>query len=249
MSVVATIEARMTSSRFPGKVLARIGEQSALGLLISRLKAASRVDRIVLATTVNATDDEVACVGREHGVDVFRGSEHDVLGRVRGALDMVSASVCVEITGDCPLIDPAMLDSMVDEFMKTRGKNAYLANTTGPELGAPHGLDVQVFEADALRAVDGEAADPEAREHVSLPFYRADGASRWRPRFVGFFPHELCKRVWLSLDYAEDLALIRSVHDDLHRQSPLYGAAEMIEACLARPAMTHACLDLRGWNA
>ncbi len=239
----------MTSSRFPGKMLARVGDKSALGLLISRLKAASRLDRIVLATTANATDDELADLGREHRIDVFRGSEHDVLGRVRGALDLVSASVCVEITGDCPLTDPAMLDAMVDEFMKSRGKNAYLANTTGPELGAPHGLDLQVFEADALRAVDGEAADPEAREHVSMPFYRADGVSRWRPRFVGFFPHELCKRIWLSLDYAEDLVLIQSVHDELHRQNPLYRAAEMIEACLARPAMTRACLELRGLKA
>lgn len=247
MSVVATIEARMTSSRLPGKVLAPVGGRPILAILIERLQAVAGLDRIVLATTVNASDDAVAALGHALGIDVFRGSEDDVLGRVRGALDSVAASVCVEITGDCPLVDPTIVAAMLREFMASRGRNAYVANTTGPELGVPHGLDVQVFEADALRAIDAEVADPEAREHVSLPFYRQPSATRWRPRFVSFFPDALCRRVWLSLDYPEDLALIRSVHQELAPRDPLFGAAAMIDACLAQPEMTRACLALRGW--
>ncbi len=237
----------MTSSRLPGKVLAPVGGKPTLAILIERLKSTPGIDRIVLATTVNATDDAVAMLARELGIDVFRGSEDDVLGRVRGALDSVTASVCVEVTGDCPLVDPAIVATMLREFMSSRGRNAYVANTTGPKLGVPHGLDVQVFEADALRAIDAEVTDPDAREHVSLPFYRQPSAARWRPRFVSFFPDALCRRVWLSLDHPEDLELIRSVHDELSQRDPHFGAAAMIDACLARPEMTRACLALRGW--
>lgn len=236
----------MTSSRLPGKMALPLGGATVLGVLIDRLRQTPELDRIVLATTVNSTDDVLAGIAKRHHAEVFRGSEDDVLGRVRGALDMVSADVCVEITGDCPLIDPAMVSQMVREFRSTRGQNSYVANTTGPTIGAPHGLDVQVFEADALRTLDLEATDNEAREHVSLPFYRVEGVERWRPRFVKFFPDALCRQVWLSLDYREDYDLIRSVYDELSATNPSFGAREMIDACLARPEATRACLSLRG---
>jgi spore coat polysaccharide biosynthesis protein SpsF len=245
MSVVATIEARMTSSRLPGKMAMPLGNSTVLGVLIDRLKQAPELDCIVLATTTNATDDVLEATARKHGADVFRGSENDVLGRVRGALDSVNADVCVEITGDCPLSDPKVVSKMVQEFRATRGKNIYVANTTGPALGIPSGLDVQVFEADALRTIEAESIDPEAREHVSVPFYRADTAARWKPRFVEFFPADLCRSVWLSLDYQEDYNLIRSIHDELSARNPEFGSREMIDACLARPEATRACLSLR----
>lgn len=246
MNVVASIEARMTSSRLPGKMTLPLGDEPVLGVLIDRLKQVPELDRIVLATSVNRTDDLLEDIARERGIDVFRGSEHDVLGRVRGALDAIKADICVEITGDCPLSDPGMVSKMLREFAATRGVNAYVANTTGPQLGAPHGLDVQVFEADALREIEDTSNDSDAREHVSLPFYRAENAERWYPRFVSFFPDGLCRQVWLSLDYPEDFELISAVYDEL-RTDPAFSAGQMIEACRRRPAQTRACLALRGW--
>jgi len=246
MSVVASIEARMTSSRLPGKMAMPLNGQPVLGVLIDRLKRVPELDRIVLATTVNATDDVLEDIARTRGIDVFRGSEDDVLGRVRGALDATKADICVEITGDCPLSDPGMVSNMLREFATTRGVNAYVANTTGPQLGAPHGLDVQVFEAEALREIEDTSRDADAREHVSLPFYRAENAERWYPRFVTFFPDNLCRQVWLSLDYPEDFELIAAVYDEL-RANPAFTAAQMIEACRRHPAQTRACLALRGW--
>jgi spore coat polysaccharide biosynthesis protein SpsF len=247
MKVVCTIEARMTSSRLPGKVLMSAGGKPLLQVLIERLRRAHSIDRIVLATTLNSSDDALGDLAAACGIGCFRGSEADVLGRVRGALDSQDAEVCVEITADCPLVDPAMIDAMVASFVETRHRNAYVANTTGPQLGAPHGFDVQVFEANALRVIEQEARDPEAREHVSLPFYRAESAARWNPRFMSFFPDELCRRVWLSLDYPEDYALIRDVHEALLPIDPHYGAGAVIDAALARAAATRACLQLRGW--
>ena len=222
--IVATVEARMTSSRLPGKMLLPLGSTPVLGVLLDRLKTVRELDAIVLATTVNASDDPLVEVANDRGVAVHRGSEDDVLGRVRGALDAAKADICVEITGDCPLTDPTIVSAMVGEFQATRGLNAYVANTTGPELGVPHGLDVQVFEADALRAIEQEVEDAAAREHVSLPFYRAESAERWKPRFVSFFPDAICRSVWLSLDYREDYALLRSVHEELGANGANYGA-------------------------
>lgn len=245
--IVATIEARMTSSRLPGKMALPLAGEPVLGVLIERLKRVPELNRIVLATTTNAIDDVLEEIAERRAIAVFRGSETDVLGRVRGALDSADAEVCVEITGDCPLTDPRIVSSMVREFMRTREFNPYVANSTGPVLGVPHGLDVQVFEANALRAVSDEISDPDAREHVSLPFYREDGVARWRPRFVSFFAEELCRKVWLSLDFREDHELIDAVYRELSRTGPDFGAAELIDACLARPDATRACLQLRGW--
>lgn len=246
MKIVATIEARMTSSRLPGKMTLPLGGTSILGVLIDRLKRVPELDAIVLATTTNSTDEVLGEIAEARGISVFRGSETDVLGRVRGALDSAAADVCVEITGDCPLTDPKMVSAMVREFMKTRGENGYVANTTGPVLGAPHGLDVQVFDADSLRTIADEETDLESREHVSLPFYRLQDEARWRPRFISFFPEETCRKVWVSLDYKEDYGLIRDLHEHLSRFDPYYGAEAIAAGCLDRPQMTRACLSLRG---
>jgi spore coat polysaccharide biosynthesis protein SpsF len=245
VTVVATIEARMTSSRLPGKMMLPIGGKPALGLLIDRLWQVSELDHVVLATTVNTTDDVLEEVALTHGAKVFRGSEQDVLGRVCGALESVDAEVCIEITGDCPLTDPEIVSSMITEFFATRDRHPYVANTTGPQLGVPHGLDVQVFEAAALRKIEMENSDADAREHVSMPFYRNGERSVWNPRFVSYFPSDLCRKVWLSLDYREDYVLLRDIHESLATVKPDYRAADLIEACLARPDLNAACLDLR----
>jgi spore coat polysaccharide biosynthesis protein SpsF len=222
-----------------------LGGTTVLGVLIERLKQAPGLDRIVLATTGHATDDVLADTARQSGIETFRGSEHDVLGRVCGALDATKADVCVEITGDCPLVDPAIVSAMIREFHVTRGVNAYVSNVSASRLGVPPGLDVQVFEADGLRAIERECRDADAREHVSLPFYRDESAGRWKPRMVEFFPDEICRQVWVSLDYREDYELISEIYSELSPRNPAFGAQSIIEASIARPKATAACLALR----
>ena len=146
MTIVATIEARMTSSRLPGKVLMPAGGRPLLRILIERLQHVSAIDSIVVATTTNATDDPVAALCEAAGVAVFRGSEDDVLGRVRGALDYAKADIAVEITGDCPLIDPRVIDRVVRA--KLDGESDYVSNTM--RYTYPEGLDTEVFSVSAL---------------------------------------------------------------------------------------------------
>jgi spore coat polysaccharide biosynthesis protein SpsF len=247
MRIVATIEARMTSSRLPGKVLMPAGGKPMLQILIERLQRVPELDAIVLATTINATDDGLAELAERCGIQVFRGSEENVLGRVCGALSCSNAEVAVEITGDCPFIDPDMVSSCIQEYLSTRGVSEYVANTTGPTLGAPHGLDVQVFRAGALHEIERETINAEDREHVSIPFYRAENHDRWHPRFLEFFPDELSRRVWLSLDYPEDYALLKKAYESISPANPFFSAGALVDFCLREPAMTSACLRKRGW--
>src|SRR3990167_111470 len=114
--IVATIEARMTSSRLPGKVLMPIAGTPALEMVIHRLKLSKYVDAICVATTTNATDDAIVALAEKLGVGCFRGSESDVLGRVLGAAQSAKADIIVEVTADCPFVDPALVDRCIEEF-------------------------------------------------------------------------------------------------------------------------------------
>jgi spore coat polysaccharide biosynthesis protein SpsF len=246
--VVATIEARMTSSRLPGKVLMPAGGQPLLEVLVERLARAPGIDEIVVATTVNATDDPVAALCGKLGVAVFRGSEADVLGRVCGALRQAKADICVEITADCPLLDPAIVGEALAAFLATRGDHAYVSNSD-PHRAVPAGLDVQVFEAQALFTLESETDHPDDREHVSLGFYRPEAGDRWRPRFIA---HEACKGaedLLVTLDYAEDYDLIRALHEDLAPASPGYGAAELIACIRAHNDLHQRCVQVRAREA
>ncbi len=225
--IIATVEARMTSSRLPGKVLMTAGGEPLLEILLARLGAVKQLDAIMVATTVNATDDPIVALCQKLEVPVFRGSEDDVLGRVCGALRSAGADICVEITADCPLIDPVIVGEAVDAFLSTRGDHAYVSNSD-PHRAVPAGLDVQVFEAQALYQIEQETRDPQDREHVSLAFYRPESGDRWHPRFITHASAAGAGDLIVTLDYAEDYELIRSLHENLSATTPDYRAAEII---------------------
>ena len=161
--ICGVIQARMTSTRLPGKVLSDIGGQPALQLMLSRLQHCRKVDEFVVATTTNATDDPVAALCSSLGVGVFRGDEHDVLARMLGAAEEADADHVIRLTADCPMIDPAIVDSAVELLLA--GDCDYASNTF--DRTYPDGLDTEVMTIAALRAADSCASEPELREHVT----------------------------------------------------------------------------------
>lgn len=165
--IVATIEARMTSSRLPGKVLLPLAGVPALELLINRLKKSKYIDEIVVATTVNAADDPLIVLASRLNVRYFRGSELDVLSRVLGAARSVDADIIVEVTGDCPFVDPALVDQGITKYFS--GGYDYAANII--PVSFPIGFDVQVFSVSVLSQVDKLTLDPLDRVHVSYYIY------------------------------------------------------------------------------
>lgn len=244
LKCVATIEARMTSTRLPGKVLMLAGGKPLLQILIERLRRAPGLDGIVLATTENSTDDPVAALGHAMGVSVFRGSEDDVLGRICGALRAAQADICVEVTGDCPLIDPQIVGEAIREFLKTKDSHSYVSNSD-PHRSVPAGLDVQVFQAKALYQLDAETIDPEAREHVSYGFYRPESCSRWTPRFIVYPSCTGAEDLLVTLDYAEDYAMIKRLHEELSVVSPMYEATDIIRWIRAHSDLQQRCQAVR----
>ena len=242
--VVATIEARMTSTRLPGKVLLPAGGKPLLQVLVERLRRVGRVDQIVIATTINPTDDGVAELGAKLGVGVFRGSEDDVLGRVSGALRAHGADICVEITGDCPLVDPAIIDEALDAFAEANPPRVYVSNSD-PQRAVPAGLDVQVFSAEALFQLDREAVDPVDREHVSYGFYRPENAARWNPLFVTHPRAAGTADLLVTLDYREDYELIKALHEELSATQPEYGVREIAAWVRAHPELQARCAEVR----
>lgn len=167
MRVVAIIQARMTSTRLPGKVLADIAGRPMLAHVVGRARRAKRIAETVVATTDKPTDDPVAALCRREGVPVFRGSEHDVLDRYHGAAKAHHAEVVVRLTADCPLLDPEVIDEVVGAFRLD--EHDYVSNIEPATF--PDGLDTEVFSFAALDRAWREAALTSEREHVT-PYIR-----------------------------------------------------------------------------
>jgi spore coat polysaccharide biosynthesis protein SpsF len=167
MSVTCVVQARMRSSRLPGKVLAEVGGEPMLAVLLRRL-APLQPDHLVVATTGDPADDAIEDLAGDEGVDVVRGPEEDVLARFGHALERFPADVVVRITADCPLVDADLVRSALELRSATRAD--YVSNTLVRTY--PDGLDVEVLTAAALRAADAEAVDPVEREHVTPFVYR-----------------------------------------------------------------------------
>lgn len=230
--VVASIEARMSSSRLPGKVLADIGGTPALGRLLSRLRRCRSLDGIVLATSLDPDDDALADWARREGLACHRGSLDDVLARVVGAHDALGTDIVVEITGDCPLLDPEVVDLGVRTFLANRESADVVSNTAKPSW--PMGVDVQVFGLELLREVERTVADPAVREHVSLHFY--EHPERYRIFHLQAPARERAPEQRFQLDYPEDLAFIRAVYARLEPPfGPFFGTAEVLDLLRREP--------------
>ncbi|MFX4219518.1 MAG: cytidylyltransferase domain-containing protein [Thalassobaculum sp.] len=229
MTVAAVIQARMTSTRLPGKVLMPAAGRPMLAHQIDRVRRAANVDTVCIATTVNVEDDPVAALAEREGVAVFRGSEHDVLDRFVRAAESAGAAVAVRLTGDCPLTDPALVDAVVATF---RGGNPPVdyATNSFPRTW-PIGLDVEVASMAALRLANAEATDPYDREHVMPFLYRQPE----RFRIAGFpAPEDLSGYRW-TLDERSDYDLLVHILEALLPDNPSFGWRDVIALLDAHP--------------
>ena len=223
--IVASIEARMGSSRLPSKVLMNIHGKPALQRLIDRLRMCRNVDDIVVATTKGVGDDNLERWCVDYGVACFRGSEDDVLNRVVEANRFMRSDLVVEITGDSPLTDPHIVDLGVETFL---AHNVDVVSNCGRVLTWPMGQYVQVFPLELLAKVDRDVDDPAVHEHVSLYFYEHPE----RYKLIDLLsPRRWQEPEWrMQLDYPEDLHFLDAVYA---RLEPLYGEGFGIEEVVA----------------
>jgi spore coat polysaccharide biosynthesis protein SpsF len=210
MKTLVIIQARMGSTRLPGKVLMPLAGKPALEHVVERVRAAREVDGFVIATSTLPTDNAVAEYCAAHSWPCVRGSEDDVLARFVTALERHPAEIVVRITGDCPLTDPAMIDQLVGALKNDPRGLDYISNTQAPRK-IPHGLDVEVMRADALLCAGREAAAREEREHVTPYLYR-NPALYTLGRID--LPVDLSAHRW-TLDTPDDQALLERVLQEL----------------------------------
>jgi len=227
--VVATIEARMTSTRLPGKVMLPAAGKPLLEHMIERLRRVPSLDEVVIATTTKATDDVLVTLAERLGVGSFRGSEDDVLSRVLGAAQAYKADAIVQLTGDCPAIDPNIVETCVQEYFST-GVD-FVSNVLQPSY--PWGMDTKVFSMRVLAEVAQLTQDPADREHVSLYIY--EHPERYRLHNVTAPPELTWREMHIELDTQEDYELLKAIFGSLYPQNPAFTLGDMIAFLKAHP--------------
>lgn len=226
-AILAVLQARMSSTRLPGKVMRLIEGRPMLGRHLDRLKRCTMIDELTVATSEEPSDDPIAAFCNSEGIACFRGPLTDVLARFEGAVAQYpSVNHVVRLTGDCPLADPAIIDDIVRTHLA--GNFDYTANTLAPRV--PDGLDAEVMTRTALSIMVAEAAEAYEREHVTPFLYRHP--DRFRVHFVHSETDQSLVR-W-TVDTPEDFRLVEAVFRELLPGGP-FGSGEIAALLQRRP--------------
>lgn len=221
MRVGAVVQARMSSSRLPGKVLAPVAGRPLLALLLERLARCEELDAVVVATSGEASDDVLAAWCRETGVNVHRGPLDDVVARMLGASAAQGLDGIVRICADSPLIDPALVDRAV--ALLRAGDHDLVSNVVPPRTYPP-GQSVEAIRADALAAAGALMDAPGDREHVTPALYRHPG----RFRIAALRADPPCDGLRMVVDTPDDLAALRDLVARMERPQAEHGLDELV---------------------
>ena len=227
--IAAIVQARMGSSRLPGKVLMPVEGKPMLWHLVGRLRRAELLDKIIIATSDKEADKPILKLAGEMGVDGYAGSEDDVLDRYYQAATQFGSDAIVRITADCPLIDPHIVDMVVRRFL--RGDCDYVSNTL--KWTYPDGVDTSIFSYTALEKAWREAKWASEREHVT-PYIRKNPD---KFRLVGLeSPEDLSCYRW-SVDRQEDLELVRQVFKYLYKEGEVFYMEDVLKLMQQHPEL------------
>lgn len=229
MTTAIIVQARMTSTRLPGKVLMPIANRPMLSYQLERLRRATQAERIVIATTTNAADDPIVDFCIVEGVDWTRGSEHNVLSRYFEAATRFGAETIVRVTSDCPLIDPQLIDRAINTFKNEGNRYDYVSNMIEPSW--PYGMAVEVFSARALSEAHAEATEEAEREHVTpFIYWRPD---RYRIKSLTMQP-DLHQHRW-TVDTPEDFELAQRILETLYPKNPHFQMTDVLALLTEHP--------------
>lgn len=229
--ILVIIQARMGSSRFPGKVLEELDNVPLLKLQVDRIRAATMVDKIVVATSTKSSDDLIENFCLDNQVDFFRGSENDVLSRYYECAVRFKASVVVRLTADCPLCDPSVIDDVVDLYFKKDVD--YAANTVPPETSLwPDGSDVEVFSFKALESAHFASTSIEDREHVTFFFWKNKN-NNYKIAQLG--NDNDWSQYRFTIDYPEDFQVVKLIFNELHVKGLFGNVHEIVSILNSKP--------------
>lgn len=227
MKTIAFIQARMGSTRLPGKVLMDIGGKPAILQVYDRVKRSTKIADVWIITTLQESDDPLVDLCKEKNIRVFRGSENDVLERYYEAAKQAGAEGVIRITGDCPLMDYEVIDTLLETF--ETGEYGYVSNVHPPTF--PDGIDVEIFTFAALEKAWKEATLTSEREHVT-PYI-------WKHPEIFKMKNILCEEDLSSyrwtLDTPEDLDFLRLVIEECNKQNEYCNYKKVREIVDAHP--------------
>lgn len=231
MKTIAIIQARMGSTRLPNKVLFPVLGKPLLGWMLGRVACCPEISETIVATTTHASDDVIAKFAESEGYRIYRGSEDDVLDRYYQAARLTMPDAVVRITADCPLLDPAVLGSMVIEFES--GDADFLSNSEPLPSSWPDGMDISIMSFAALEKAWRGARKPSEREHVT--FYFWNNPLEFKCKRIDHIPD--LSKYRITIDYPEDFLLIKAIiehfclHDpDALRRVPMKAIIEFLDA-------------------
>lgn len=233
MRVVAIVQARMGSTRFPGKSLQDLDGSTLMERVLARVAATARIDEVVVATTTDAADDPLEAIAVAAGYPVVRGSVNDVLDRYVTAARAHRADVVVRNTADEPFLDPAIIHEAITTFLDASPPADYVSNNLRHVY--PEGLDTEVVSLDALERAHREATLGSDREHVTPYVWRRPEAFR----LVAAGSEPIHPEWRLTVDYPQDLAFARAIYEAIG--GSLFGLPEIAALLESRPDLLAMC--------
>ena len=229
MTVAVIAQARMGSSRLPGKTLQPLGSTTVLDWVVTRSQLADHVDEVIVATSDDPADDPIDHRCRVLNITCVRGDPLDVLDRYRVALIETDADEIVRVTADCPLIDPSILDLAIE----TRRKCDLDYVSTSLDGRYPRGLDVEVLRRSVLETTAAEAGDPDEREHVTLFVYRRPERFTCAPVVCPSWAQHPELRI--TVDEGPDLEVVRRIVAGLGTDTTAFGGEEVVSFLIDHP--------------
>lgn len=222
MKVVAIIQARMGSTRLPGKVIRQVLEKPLLEYQLERVGRAKLIDEIIMATTDQKIDDPIVLLCKTLGISYYRGSENDVLNRYFEAASQAKADVVVRLTADCPLIDPVQIDKVIERYLLLQYELLYVSNVL--KRSFPRGMDTEVFSVQALKEADQKAKAKLDREHVTK--YMVNNIRSFHLENVTNNQDDSHHR-W-TVDTIEDFIFIKRIIETLYPHKPNFTMEDII---------------------
>jgi spore coat polysaccharide biosynthesis protein SpsF len=221
--VVAIIQARMGSTRLPGKVLIEVDGKPLLAYQLDRVLKSKKLDKVIIATSILEKDNEIESFCFDYGVSCYRGSENDVMSRYYDCAKKYNADTIVRMTADCPLIDPEFIDRVVQKFEDDNVD--YCGNTVPPETSKfPDGSDVEVFSMNALEMANQSVIDSHFREHVTFQFWQTS-----EYKSTQYTQNQDYSKHRITVDYPEDFEVVKFIFQKLRKRRSFGRIEEIIE--------------------
>ena len=229
--IVLIVQARMSSSRLPGKVLKRVLGKPLLELQIERLKGSQQIHELVIATSQDSSDDPIEKLCVKLKTPCFRGSLKNVLERYYLAARQFQADCVIRVTGDCPLIDPQVVDSVVEHFLQQNPSVDYCSNILDPTF--PRGMDTEIFTMPSLERTYREASKEEEREHVTPYIYHSGKFA-----IVHYKNSQDLSHLRWTVDEESDLTVVRQIFEALYPQNNRFTLNDCLEFIRQNPSIT-----------